>query len=51
MRLQHIFYFIAIGFVALCAFASRDAESKRTCLAIAAVFFIAGVIKGKEKNN
>jgi hypothetical protein len=48
MKIQHVFYFIAIGFVALNALACSDMASKRTCLAIGGVFFLAGVIRGKK---
>jgi hypothetical protein len=48
MKLQHVFYFIALGMVALDVWGCTDQSDKRTCLAIAGVFFIAGVIKGKK---
>jgi VanZ family protein len=44
MKIQHVFYFLAIGFVYLAALQKGSGGA----MAVAAVFFIAGVIRGKK---
>ncbi len=49
MKTHEVFYLIALVFVAIAILGFDAKDDKRTCLAIAGVFFIAGVIKSSKK--